>query len=200
MHYLVILGVPVLMLADYYLTLWGAVLRERSGYTRFFVLAHYELNPAFQADVANLRWFNPRHLLLSLLFTALLLVITWFTQLDPNLNFGFDLLIGFVSMIYFVLIGMHLANLLTFRYVQKNPQQLTGQVQLGFEFTIAQAQNQMLFVLVPLIVVALVTQSFFVIGGIFGVLSTLVSFTRWKRKARLTAQRPVGVIADKPSG
>jgi hypothetical protein len=37
MYYLAILGVPLLMLIDYYLTLSGAVLRESSGYARIFV-------------------------------------------------------------------------------------------------------------------------------------------------------------------
>src|SRR3954471_18182323 len=63
--------VPVLMISDYLLTIAGARLRA-DVYGRHFRTQHYELNPAWQSAVAKLRWFNPRHLLITFAFTVFL--------------------------------------------------------------------------------------------------------------------------------
>ena len=56
-----VLFVPVLMLLDYYLTLYGAHLAEQS-YRRHFKTEHYELNPIWQSAVSRRHWINLRHL------------------------------------------------------------------------------------------------------------------------------------------
>src|SRR5262245_6019846 len=56
-----VLLVPVLMVLDYYLTLYGAHLAEQS-YRRHFKTEHYELNPIWQRAVARRRWINLWHL------------------------------------------------------------------------------------------------------------------------------------------
>src|ERR1700752_3744988 len=63
---------PLLMLSDYLLTIAGARLRLET-YERHFRTEHYELNPIWQQAVAKLRWFNPRHLLLTIVLTAIIL-------------------------------------------------------------------------------------------------------------------------------
>ena len=55
--------VPAFMLADYFLTLAGAVLRDRK-YSDHFKTEHYEMNPLWQKDVARKKWLNPRHIVL----------------------------------------------------------------------------------------------------------------------------------------
>lgn len=195
MHFLAVLIVPLLMLADYYLTLWGAIQRERSGYARFFVIENYELNPTFQADIAKRRWVNPRHLLIVLLLTVFLLTFTFLMDATQAPTLIFDLFMGFIYTLYLVLIGAHTANLLTFRYVQTNSLQLTGEVRMGPELTVTQSQNQILIVLLPLVVMAIVTQSFFVIGGVLGVLRMIISLMLWKRRARLKARQQARTLA-----
>lgn len=76
MHHPVILAVPLLMLLDYALTILGAR-ASLQVYRRHFRMPHYELNPMWQKSVAQLRWFNPRHLGLVCLVTALLLLPEW---------------------------------------------------------------------------------------------------------------------------
>src|SRR5690242_2440703 len=70
-----ILLLPLLMFADYFLTVLGAVLRDK-GYSNHFKLEHYELNPVWQKSIRQKRWVNPRHILLTLFvsfgFSALL--------------------------------------------------------------------------------------------------------------------------------
>ncbi len=196
MYYLAVLVVPLIMLADYYLTLWGAILRKRSGFAGHFVIEQYELNPTFQADVAKLVRFNPRHLFFVILLTALLLFLTFIFQTTLEMTWLFELLLGFAYTLYLVIIGVHLANLLTFRYLQTHPQQLTGEIRLGPEYTIEQSRNQLMIALVPLVATALVTRSFFVIGGVLGVLRIMVSYTLWQRRARLKAQRQARVVVE----
>ena len=55
--------VPVLLLADYFLTIQGA--NAAAGkYSQHFRVRHYQLNPLWQQAIARRKWFNPRHLLL----------------------------------------------------------------------------------------------------------------------------------------
>ena len=56
-----VLLAPLLMVADYYLTLLGAHLAEHS-YRRHFKTAHYELNPFWQSAMVRRQWINLRHL------------------------------------------------------------------------------------------------------------------------------------------
>jgi len=70
MHHPESLLIPVLMLCDYWLTVAGARARE-GAYAEHFKTRHYELNPLWQKAIARKRWFNLRHLGLTLAFGAL---------------------------------------------------------------------------------------------------------------------------------
>ena len=61
---------PVFMLADYFLTIYSAVLLDRR-YRDFFKINQYELNPLWQKAVASKTWFNPKHLGITALATDL---------------------------------------------------------------------------------------------------------------------------------
>lgn len=65
--------IPLLMLADYFLTLVGAKMAEEK-YRLHYKITNYELNPFWQKSVNERRWLNPRHLILVTLITILLLL------------------------------------------------------------------------------------------------------------------------------
>jgi hypothetical protein len=68
---------------------------------------------------------------------------------------------------------------------------------MGSELLVTQSQNQVLALLVPLVVMAVATQSFFTIGGVLGVLRLIVSLMLWKRKARLKARQQAGRLTER---
>jgi hypothetical protein len=61
--------IPLLMLSDYFLTVVEARMAAKK-YRQHFNFPDYELNPAFQKQIAQKRWFSPRHL------TAVAIVFT----------------------------------------------------------------------------------------------------------------------------
>lgn len=66
-----ILLLPLLMFADYFLTVLGAIAREKI-YARHFRMEHYELNPVWQKSIARKQWFNLRHTLAVIALSSLL--------------------------------------------------------------------------------------------------------------------------------
>jgi hypothetical protein len=76
-----VLFVPVLMVLDYYLTLYGAHLAERS-YRRHFKIEHYELNPIWQSAVARRHWINLRHLAVVMLVGGMLVLLAEVLELE----------------------------------------------------------------------------------------------------------------------
>lgn len=117
---------PVAMIADYLLTIAGARLRD-GGYAEHFKTAHYELNPVWQTTVAKKRWFNPRHLVLTLALSTILIACVESLPADMALvKFLGGAMIGIQGSV----IGRHLCNLATFLYVRRHPDAIAGTVTL----------------------------------------------------------------------
>lgn len=117
---------PVAMIADYLLTIAGARLRD-GGYAEHFRTAHYELNPVWQQTVAKKRWFNLRHLVLTLALSAILIACVEGMPSYPQLvRFFAGVLIGIQGSV----IGRHLCNLATFLYVRRHAGAIAGTVTL----------------------------------------------------------------------
>jgi len=180
-----VLIVPVLMLADYYLTIVGAKLAQ-SGYRAHFKSASYELNPIWRGDVAKLRWFNPRHLLLAALLTALLLFAAEASDtLDP---WFFPVMFGMVLGAFTPIITQHLGNILTFEFMRRNPNEVEGSVTFSMRYAIVASIAQGMTVLVVLALVAWLTQVPIAYGMLAGagvlMLARFSWFARAKRGAR----------------
>ena len=105
--------VPILMFVDYFLTLAGAVLKDKK-YGEHFKLEHYELNPVWQRDIAQRKWFNPRQILLVVLVSAVIIALMEFGQVPETFIQG---LMGCLLVSLGMITGRHLANLMTFRYM-----------------------------------------------------------------------------------
>ncbi len=184
-----LLLVPVLIFLDYFLTVLGASLSRRK-YAEHFRTEHYELNPMWQKAIAGRKWFNPRHIAITVLFTLLLVCVCELVADMPDVPVRG--LLGFVIVIFGALTGRHLSNLLIFRYLIRRPHGVSGHVVLTHRFVLSLSSYQALVVVVPVCLIAVLSPSPFAVGGAVGTLFLLgVHFVwrrRWERRAAAKAR------------
>lgn len=176
--------VPLLLLADYFLTLIGA--KAASGkYGQHFRTAHYELNPVWQQAVAQRKWFNPRQLSLVAVISAGFYYLTFALSDD-----WFAGLVGLYFGIFGSVIGRHISNLLTFRYFENHPDEVQGEVRLAHSLTLALSQVQFSLVLIPLLLLSLTTGEPTVLGAACGVGMLIALHAIWLSKSRRAIRSP----------
>jgi len=159
-----ILLLPAFMLADYYLTIWSKKLKDRK-YEEFFRPRHFELNPQFQKAVAEARLVCPRHLLLVVLFTAYLAFMTEIVELPAALADG---LVTFFLVYLGVVLGRHITNILLFRRVIRQHDDISGAVNVSHAFSLQLSLYQILGLLFPVVLLTLLAPSPQLIGGLPG--------------------------------
>jgi len=101
------------MLADYLLTVIGTIQKEKK-YDDHFKSQYYELNPLWQKQISQRKWFNPRHILLTVSFSAVIAYLIEFGGLPAFLAQG---VIGCLFILYGLIIGRHLSNILVFLHL-----------------------------------------------------------------------------------
>ncbi len=175
-----LLLLPVMMLADYWLTVAGAVQRE-GQYANHFKMKHYELNPVWQKDVAQKRWLNPWHIALTLVITGGLYVVLESGGLPSEFCRG---VVGCVLVLFGMILGRHLNNLLVFRFLNRQPHEISGQVVLSHRFVLYVSLFQTLMVLIPVGLIAVLSPTPFVIGALIGLLLFLVTNGVWIGRAK----------------
>jgi hypothetical protein len=169
-----------MMLADYYLTVLGALQAARK-YRQHYKTEHYELNPIWQQDIARAKWFNPRHLALVVLISgALLLGI----ELADPLDFFIQGVLGCTLTMQGFVVGRHLSNLLMFRYLIRKPDEISGEITLSHPLLIVVSAYQHLGALLPLVFIAVFTASWFAYGGVLGMVVLVAVHYVWLRRAR----------------
>ncbi len=177
MHYPLLIAIPLLMLADYALTVLGV--QWADTYRQHFVAPTYELNPRWRESVAQRRWFNPRHLLLVGLVTLLLwLLDRW----APPVVVAW--LLGIVLGVLGALLSRHVSNLLTFRYLNRHPEAVTGQVQYSLATTLKLSQYGYAGLLPLLGLLLALAPSPAMAGAVLGVLGLILAHGRWARNDR----------------
>ena len=178
--------VPAFMLADYFLTLAGAVLRDRK-YSDHFKTEHYEMNPLWQKDVARKKWLNPRHIVLVVVVSCVLTLLAEFGEMpEPFLQ----ALLGGVLMVFAIVIGRHLCNLMIFRYMIRKPDEISGQVTMAHALLLSLSLYQYLMIVVPLALIAVFSPSPFVIGACVGAVLVPAVHLKWIAKQRKRARSP----------
>lgn len=170
----------MLLCADYFLTVLGAKVRERV-YALHFKTEHYELNPTWQKTIARKQWFNPRHILVTLLSTGLLAGLLEWGACPPAFAEGVP---GCVFIMFGTIIGRHVNNLLLFRRVARQPPELAGQITLTYALTLSMSLYQTIGIAIPLLLLALFSPTPFVLGGLCGVLALIVTHLRWLWRLR----------------
>jgi len=177
--------IPIMMLSDYFLTVWGVILSEKK-YQQHFKIEHYELNPIWQKNIANKQWFNPKHLIAVAVVAVFCLVWSngW---TDPDaISEG---LFGFFTILYASIIGNHLSNVFTFSYVIRHPENVSGEVTTSYLLALKTSQFHALSLFFILFVIAIFSPTPFVIGGACSQMARL--FNRWRWLAKANAQKKV---------
>ncbi len=171
---------PVMMVGDYLLTVVGAIQRDK-GYSLHFKTQHYELNPVWQKHVSERKWLSPRHLLLTIALSAMVVLLTEVGSMVEGLAEG---VLGCVFVLYGVILGRHLHNLLLFRYLVRRPDEVCGEITFSHPCVLRISMYQTVMVLIPLSLVAVFSANAFAIGGVGGVILFLVVHLKWIEKAR----------------
>jgi len=182
-----ILLVPAFMFADYFLTLAGAIQRGRK-YEEHFKIEHYEMNPVWQKAVKERRWINPRHILLTAALTVLLVLLAESTPAPDPLIPG---LLGALLVLFGMVIGRHISNLMIFTYMSRNPEGITGQVTMTHGMTLAIAFFANFILLPPLILIALFAPHPFTIGGLCGAVMLIAIHLGWMWRHKRRAVKAV---------
>ena len=168
--------VPAFMLADYFLTIVGAKQRDKK-YSEHFTTEHYELNPTWQKQIAQGKWLNPKHLLITTVVTLLLVLVIEAAEGVPEpLAQG---ILGGLLVFFGAVIGRHLYNLLIFRDINRKPNEISGQVAMAHGLMLRMSLYQYVVVLIPLALIAVLSPTPFVLGGLLGVVLLLVHHLRW---------------------
>lgn len=187
MNYPEILLVPIIMIADYYLTLIGAKLRERR-YAQHWVTKHYELNPIWQKSVSNYKWINARFIFLVIILTVLLYYLT---EVGTTNSWLIEGMLGFIFTLYAMIIGRHIYNLLMFRYLDKHSECVEGKIIMSYDLTLSVSQFQTIIVTLPLLVVSLFSGSCFAWGGTVALIVFILKHQVWKMAKRVKPQRGI---------
>ena len=164
------------MFADYFLTLAGVVQREKK-YGGHFKIEHYELNPIWQKGVAQRKWFNAKHILLTGVVTLLLILLVKFGETAESFVEG---VLGCLLVLFGMLLGRHLSNLMIFRHVIRKPGEISGQVTMTHALLLSISLYQYFVVFVPIVLIAFFAPSPFVTGALFAVVLLLTAHLKWR--------------------
>jgi lysylphosphatidylglycerol synthetase-like protein (DUF2156 family) len=174
-----LLVVPILMLADYALTILGAK-RSAVVYRNHFTTPSYELNPLWRKDVNQLRWFNPRHISLVVIVTALLVVVD--RAVRPYELF--ELALGMLFGAFGAVCGRHLANLMLFHYLNRHPTEISGQVQLSMKLMLKLSEFNFIGLIPVFTIVAVLVPNRYTIGVLLGLLALVFAHFVWAARTK----------------
>jgi hypothetical protein len=120
----------------------------------------FEMNPAFEKDVSELRWISPRYLF-SMLAVAILLVLggAW---LPPG---WFEALAGAALLLVLVTDFRHIENLSVVWALRKDPESLRGRIEQGYALSQRRVAIGTLNTGLLFLIVYLLTQRVFFLGG-----------------------------------
>jgi hypothetical protein len=176
-----VLILPLFMLADYYLTLLGERLSKE--YREHYVLTEYEVNPLWQGDVKKQKWFNPKQLILLVVFTGIFYFFIQYLYYDDN-YFLLKFMMGMITAPYTIILGRHLSNLLLFIYIRKNPTTLEGKVIIPSTYMLVTSRIMVVPGIFMYIVIYAFTRHTFVLGGVIGSLILYFVHYIWALKAK----------------
>ena len=165
-----IVFIPLLMIGDYYLTLFANFLRQK-GHSNHFIIKDYELNPIWLNDIRKGRKVNPKHLAMVLIVTAYFYYLKN-TTID---FFLYQILIGFFFTYYLLIIFRHISNVLTYTFVMNNPDQLSGEIVQKPKYIYYHSSYQYLLSLAPLLALLIFIKSYYLYGGALACISMIAS-------------------------
>jgi hypothetical protein len=195
MKHIEVILVPILMFSDYFLTVLGAVLKEKK-YSDHFKTQYYELNPALQKQIGLKKWVNPRHIALTLITSGILAFLVEFSGMPESISQG---IFGCLFVFFGIIIGRHLSNIIIFRYLAANPAEISGQITMSHSLVLFMSTYQYLVVAVPMIFLAVFSPTPFVLGGLAGSGLVFAVHSQWIQLHRknIKASNKAGEDGDK---
>ena len=178
MEYPELLLLPVLMMADYLLTVVAASIMDKK-YADHFKVQHLELNPIWQEDISQKKWFNPPHILLVITATVLLILVSEFFSLAP---FYVHLILGCFFVMFGLIIGRHISNILIFLHIAKADHEISGAVQMAHSLILYLSIYQYIGFAVPLVLILIFAPTPFVLGGMISIGILIIVHLNWIRK------------------
>jgi hypothetical protein len=137
-----------------------------------------EMNPAFEKDVRQLRWFSPRYIL-SMLSVVILIIFagTFFP------TSWFEVLAGAALLLVFVTDLRHVENLSMVWFLKSDPEGFKGRIEQSYKLSQRRVAVGVFNIGVLYLVVYLLTRRlFFLGGGIICVLFALRHYLLSNRK------------------
>ena len=119
-----------------------------------------EMNPAFEKDVQQLRWFSPRYII-SMLSVAILIILAgrWFSAL------WFETLAGAALLLVFVTDLRHIENLSMVWFLKSDPEGFEGKIEQSYKLSQRRVAVGVFNIGMLYLAVFLLTQRLFFVGG-----------------------------------
>jgi len=142
-----------------------------------------EMNPAFEKDVQQLRWFSPRYIV-SMLVVALL--IAWVGSWFPKL--WFESLAGAAILLVLITDLRHIENLSVVWFLKSDPSSFKGRIEQSYALSQRRiAVGTFNIGLLYLIVYFLVGRVFFIGGAVICTLFAIRHYLLARRKVPKSA-------------
>jgi len=135
----------------------------------------------WQKSIAKKNWFNLRHTLITILLSVYLVWLTNYVDASEEVT---NALLGCLIVCFAMIVGRHISNLLIFRYFNRHPEAISGQVTMSHPLVLAISTYHYMTVLLPVALIALCSGSAFAYGGVAGIGLSLFSHTIWRLRAK----------------
>ena len=188
----------ILYTSDYYLTLYSARGFREIGHFQFE--GSFELTPQYQKDIDNLRLVSRLHLLLLVVYSALILIIWWFTRLSVFLEWTYPFYLGMFLLLEVAVHLRHLRNIALIREIKKNGG-VDGQITYRKWFSYRVSASELYLHGTLFLLIAVLTYSLFFLGGTVMCYGMGFRHRRMARKAKATAPAAVSQMpSSSPDG
>jgi hypothetical protein len=175
----------VLYISDYYLTIYCARGFREIGHFQFE--GSFELTPHYQKDIDALQPISKLHLLLLLVYSAVILLVWWITRLSPHLVWTYPLYLGMFLLLEVAVHLRHLRNVAIIHEVKKHGG-VEGQILYRKWFSYRNSANELYITATLFLFIAALTYSLFFLGGALMCYGNGFKHSRLGKKAKLTTQ------------
>jgi hypothetical protein len=171
----------ILYISDYYLTIYAARGFREIGHFKF--QGSMELTPQFQNDVDNLRPVSRRHIFWLIASSLVLLIVWWITHISIYLEWAYPIYLGMFLLLEIAVHFRHLRNIAIIREVRKNGG-VDGQILYKQWFSYRNSASELYITATFFLLVALLTYSFFFLGGAIACYGTGFKHARLAKKTK----------------
>jgi hypothetical protein len=188
----------VVYIADYYLTIYGAILYHSSLKEHIVFEGSFELTPYFQEDIDTLRHFSPRFIR-ALVLSSILIGLLWFLAVKViNFPHLFSFVMGGLLLRELAIHLRHGRNLVLSR-LARGTAGLRGRVEYSRWVILNLSAFDLWSYGGLFLLLGLATRSWFILGGALSCLVTGWQHWRWSRKLDRSMPPEGGEVKRKPS-